>query len=124
MDDTLREMLRKFISSFIGRIVLAAYTLLIVPVLPSVINFVNDVLGYDLSDAQVQNYAAKAALAIGGLAAVWLLNNGLFERTALKAKALIEAGVNASDGVDVGGPVGTRPPLPPGQQPQERGKKW
>lgn len=95
MDTGFRELLRKALSSFIGRIVLALYTLVVVPVLPTVINFVNETLGYDLTDVQVQSYASKAAIAVGALAAVWLLNNGLFERAAIKAKALLDASANA-----------------------------
>lgn len=108
MDTGFREILRNAISSFIGRIVLAVYTLVIVPLLPTVINFLNNVLGYDLTDAQVSIYASRASWAIGGLAAVWLLNNGLFERAALKAKALFEAGEEGAAG---NVPVGTRPRL-------------
>ncbi len=95
MDVGFSEVIRKAVSSFIGRIVLALYTVLVVPLLPTVINFTNGILGYDLTDAQVSSYATKAALAIGGLAAVWLLNNGLFERAAVKAKALLDAGTEA-----------------------------
>lgn len=91
MDAGLSTVLRKAISSFVGRIVLALYTLVVVPVLPTVINFTNDLLGYNLTDVQVSSYATKASLAIGGLAAIWLLNNGLFERAAIKAKALLDS---------------------------------
>jgi len=100
MSGTLHEVIRKALTSFIGRLILAAYTLLVVPLLPSIINFANDILGYNLTDVQVQAYASKASLAIAGLASVWLLNNGLFERAAVKAKALLDS-------------TESGPPLPP-----------
>ena len=54
-----------------------------------------------LTDVQIAAYSKNAAYGIGTLAAVWLLNNGLFERAALKAKAVLDAGAGAagSDGV-------------------------
>lgn len=91
MDVPFRDVLKKAMTSFFGRIVLALYTLLVVPLMPSIINFTNNILGYNLTDLQVSAYANKASLAIGGLAAIWLLNNGLFERAAVKAKAILDA---------------------------------
>jgi len=93
MTNSLYDVVTKAISSFVGRIVLAAYTLIVVPFLPSIINFTNGVLGYSLTDAQVQSYADKGALAIGGLVAIWLLNNGLFERAAVQTKTVLESGI-------------------------------
>lgn len=92
MDTAFSAMLKTALTSFIGRVILAAFTLVIVPVLPTLINFVNDVLGYNLTDAQVTSYAKNAALGIAALAATWLLNRGLFERAAVIAKGTIEAG--------------------------------
>lgn len=92
MDSAFSAMLKTALTSFIGRVILAAFTLVVVPVLPTLINFVNNVLGYDLTDAQVTSYAKNAAIGIAALAATWLLNRGLFERSAVQAKAVIEAG--------------------------------
>lgn len=88
----MQDVLRKALTSFIGRVVLALYTLVVVPLLPAAINFINGTLGYSLTDAQVQSYASKASYGIAALAAVWLLNSGLFERAAVRAKALLDAG--------------------------------
>lgn len=92
MDSAFSAMLKTALTSFIGRIILAAFTLVIVPVLPTLINFTNDVLGYDLTDTQVTSYAKNAAIGIAALAATWLLNRGLFERAAVIAHGTIEAG--------------------------------
>lgn len=100
MDSAFSAMLKTALTSFIGRVVLAVFTLLIVPVLPTLINFINDLLGYNLTDGQVISYAKNAALGIGALAATWLLNRGLFERSAVIAKATIEAGKNS--GITIG----------------------
>jgi hypothetical protein len=81
---TAADTIRGALTSVLGRIILAVYTLIIVPVLPTLINFVNTTLGYNISDAEITVYANKAALAIAGLAAVWLLNKGLFERKAIE----------------------------------------
>lgn len=89
-------MLKTALTSFIGRVILALFTLIVVPVLPTLIGFVNDVLGYDLTDAQVTSYAKNAALGVAALGATWLLNRGLFERAAVNAKAVIEAGKNSN----------------------------
>lgn len=82
MSASLRATITAALTTFIGRSVLAAYTFLIVPLLPSIINFANGVLGYELTDAQVNAYASKGAVGIAALAAVWLVNLGLFERAA------------------------------------------
>jgi len=95
MTSVFADTLRKAVGSFVGRIVLAGYTLIVVPFLPSIINFTNGILGYSLTDAQVQSYADKGALAVGGLAAIWLLNNGLFERAAVQAKTALETGTGS-----------------------------
>jgi fumarate reductase subunit D len=93
----MRDILKKAVTSFIGRVILALYTLIVVPVLPTLINFVNDTLGYNLTDAQVQEYSRNAAYGIAALATVWLLNNGLFERAALKAKEILDLGREESN---------------------------
>lgn len=102
MSDALNSVIQKTLTSFIGRVVLAGYTLVIVPVMPSIINFTNNVLGYNLTDAQVQAYANRASIGVGALAAIWLLNNGLFERAVVKAKSVIDAADAAGEGGVVG----------------------
>lgn len=84
----MQAVLKAAVTSFVGRIILAAYTLVVVPLLPAFINFMNTTLGYSLTDAQVSSYATKASVAIAGLAGVWLLNNGLFERAAVVASSV------------------------------------
>lgn len=92
VNDTIRAAL----TSVIGRIIVVAYTIIIVPLLPTIINFANQTLGYHISDAEITSYANKAALAIAGLVAVWLLNKGLFERKALEV-VQPNVGVKGSD---------------------------
>jgi len=90
----LHDVIQKALTTFIGRVVLAVFTLVVVPVMPALINFVNSTLGYNLTDAQIQAYATNASYGIAALASVWLLNNGLFERAALKVKEVLDAGEN------------------------------
>lgn len=97
--DAFQAVLKTALTSFIGRVVLALYTLVVVPMLPAVINFTNNILGYNLTDAQVTLYAKNAAFGIGALAAIWLLNNGLFERAAVAAKAVLDRGEDAQQPV-------------------------
>jgi hypothetical protein len=92
MDSTFRGVLNKVLTSFIGRVVLGLFSLVVLPVLPAIVNFINELLGYGLTDEQVKDYAETAAYGIAGMAAVWLLNNGLFERAALKVKAVVDEG--------------------------------
>lgn len=81
-----KKLIQGVLGTFIGRVVLALYTLVVVPLLPAIINFLNNVLGYELTDTQVNSYASKAAIAIGVVASVWLVNRGLFERLVAGAK--------------------------------------
>lgn len=92
MDSAFSAMLKTALTSFIGRIILAGFTLVIVPILPTLINFTNDVLGYNLTDGQVTSYAKNAALGVAALAATWLWNRGRFEAAAVAGQAVIEAG--------------------------------
>lgn len=81
----MNETVRKALTSTIGRWIAGGFSLLLAPVLPALINFVNSTLGYNLSDGQVQSYSKTAALAIAGVVVTWLLNLGAHERTALRA---------------------------------------
>jgi hypothetical protein len=85
--ETTNETVRNVLTSTIGKWIAGLFAVVLAPILPSLINGINDILGYDLSDAQVTSYSNKAALAIAGVLVTWLLNRGLFERKALDVAA-------------------------------------
>ena len=87
-----RSAFQSALTSMIGRIVVALVSLVILPVLPTVVNFLNDVLGFALTDAEVLEYARNMAYGVAGLVAVWLLNRGRWETKLVELQKLLDAG--------------------------------
>lgn len=108
--------MKTWLQKFIGRIVLGLFTLIVLPVLPAIVDGANKLFSLGLTVAQVQEYATNAAYGVAGLAAVWLLNSGKFERLAHTAQDLIGEGkefADAEEAADLGEqPAADKPPLP------------
>jgi hypothetical protein len=86
MSDTVRGVL----TSTIGRWIAGLFALVVGPALPAIINFINNTVGYDLTDAQVQAYSQKLSFAIAGVIVTWLINRGLFERKVVEQTVSVD----------------------------------
>jgi uncharacterized membrane protein len=101
------EAIRAALTSVVGRVVAGVTTVVLLPVLPSVVSAVNSITSLGLTDGQVMEYAKAAAVGGALVVSTWLFNRGRFEATALKVKDAYDAGaVNvAGQGVQRAGPV-------------------
>lgn len=109
-------MFKDVLTKFVGRVVVALFTLIVLPVLPAIVKFFNDVLSVGLTEHQVLDYANNMSYGVAALAVTWLVNRGWWERLAHTAADLFAEGkdiadADAQESADVEPPVTTPPTI-------------
>lgn len=82
----------KLFHDYIGRVVAFAVAPAMAVVSPFVIQTANDVLGVNLTNAQLDHVTIAVIIGVAGVAYKWLHNLGAYERVQVELEKLYDAG--------------------------------